>query len=69
MTKVLSLILGVLFLAGCASSPCKSKDVVSEPVAAAPAVTAVAEPVAAPAQVSEPVADDVPAATKKYVSK
>ena len=64
MTRMLSLILGTLFLAGCASSPCKCKTTTSEPVAIA------AVPVApVVAQKSAPVAAEVPVAVKRYVSK
>ncbi len=65
--KVLSLILGVLFLAGCASTACKSKKAeVVAPVAAA--VVAPVKPVAipepAPAQ-EEPAMEKIPAAVRK----
>ena len=70
--KALSLILSVLFLAGCASTKCKSKTSAVEPVAAAPVAEAVAapvEPVVAPEAVAEPEEESVPVATRKYVSK
>ena len=67
--KVLSLILGVLFLVGCASTKCKSKTPVAEPVAVAAAVAApVAVSEQAPVQ-EEPEMEKIPAATRKYVNK
>ena len=65
IARVLSLILCVLFLAGCASTKCKNKTLTAEPVAAA--VAAPVEPVVVP--VAEPVEDKVPAAARKYVNK
>ncbi len=66
MTRTLSLILGVLFLAGCAS-PCKKCNTeASQPAApvAAPVVTQAAAPVAA-----APAADEAPASVRRYVNK
>jgi uncharacterized lipoprotein YbaY len=70
--KMFSLILGVLFLAGCASTKCKNTTPVEAPVAAplavvAPAPVAVPEPEVVPA--TEPAAEEVPAAVRKYVNK
>jgi uncharacterized lipoprotein YbaY len=67
MTKLLSLILGVLCLAGCASTKCQSKTPAAEPVAVAPVAVATA-----PVAVSEPVEEqeepetaNIPAAVRK----
>jgi len=72
--KVLGLILGVLFLAGCASTKCECKKAAVEPAAIArvapiaAAVAAPVEPVAAPAPApvqKEPEMEKVPAAVTK----
>jgi PBP1b-binding outer membrane lipoprotein LpoB len=65
MMKVLSLILGVLFIAGCASTKCKTP--VAEPVAMTPVVAAVAAPVVAPEApaAEEPETEKIPAAVLK----
>jgi len=52
IAKVFSLILGVLFLVGCASTACKYKTPANETTTVVP-VAAIAEPVK-PAVVSEP---------------
>jgi PBP1b-binding outer membrane lipoprotein LpoB len=69
--KVLGLILGVVFLAGCASTKCECKKAAAEPVAVAPLaapIVAPTVPVAAPAPVpvqEEPEMQKVPAAVRK----
>ena len=66
MTKLLSLILGVLFLAGCASTKCQSKTPVAAPVAVAPVAAAAPVAVSAPAPVKEePEMANIPAAVRK----
>lgn len=66
-TKFLALLLSTLALSGCASTSKKNCNCSSQNAPAASSSVAAVEPVAA--QVAEPVADEVPAATRKYVNK
>lgn len=65
--QLLALLLSTLVLSGCASTCKKSsvQEIQNAPVASSPVVAV--KSVAAP--VAEPVADQIPVATRKYVSK
>ncbi|MFA5159454.1 MAG: hypothetical protein WC484_02995 [Candidatus Omnitrophota bacterium] len=65
--KFLALLLSTLVLSGCASTTKKSCTRASQNPPAASTSVAAVQPAAAP--VSEPVANEVPAATRKYVNK
>ena len=69
--KFLALLLLTLALSGCTSTCKKSGTPASQTSPAASSSVAAVQPAAAPvvAPASEPVANDVPVATRKYVSK
>ncbi|MFA5167810.1 MAG: hypothetical protein WC530_04690 [Candidatus Omnitrophota bacterium] len=63
----LALLLSTLVLSGCASTTKKSCARASQNPPAASSSVVADQPAAAP--VSEPVANEIPAATRKYVNK
>ena len=66
--KLPVLLLSAMFLAGCSSCPCK-KSVETVAPAAVPAPAPVVKQAAPVAAAAQPVADNVPAAARRYVSK
>jgi PBP1b-binding outer membrane lipoprotein LpoB len=69
MARTLSLVLGILFLAGCSSCPCKKSVETVAPAAVAKPVVMKDVPAPIVSAPEEPAEASIPVKTRKYVSK